>query len=140
MNTINCKPKPSGFMGAVTLPWDALHEFGRMICLGYRRFEELLTGDASDRSQTRSQCVNAIPADARGLPHEAYTPPPGEAFYEFAFLVSVGFAVPFRPRRACVGEDRRPKVEARQRVTRFTESVPDSNASVDDRVPAGCAQ
>ena len=26
----------SGFMGAVPLPWDALHEFGRMICLGYR--------------------------------------------------------------------------------------------------------
>ena len=25
----------SGFMGAVPLPWDALHEFGRMICLGF---------------------------------------------------------------------------------------------------------
>jgi hypothetical protein len=75
-----------------------------------------------------------------GLPCEAYTPPPWEVFYEFARLVCVGFAATLGPRRACVGEDRRPKVEARQRVTRFTESVPDRNASVEDRVPAGCAQ
>jgi hypothetical protein len=84
--------------------------------------------------------VNAIPAQAIGLSREAYIPPPWEVFYEFARLVCVGFAVTFGPRRACVGEDRRPKVEARQRVSRFTESVPDSHASVDDRVPAGCAQ
>lgn len=104
------------------------------------RFEELRTGGAPDRSQTRSQCMNAIPAEASGLPREAYTPPPWEVFYEFARLVCVGFAVTFGPRRACVGGDRTPKVEARQRVSRFTESVPDSNPSVDDRVPAGCAQ
>ena len=75
-----------------------------------------------------------------GLPREAYTPPPWEIFYEFALLVCVGFAATFGPRRGWVGEDRRPKVEARQRVTRFTESVPDSNASVAARVAAGCAQ
>ena len=101
------------------------------------RFEELRTGGAPDPSQTRSQCV-AIPAEPSGLPREAYIPPPWEVFYEFARLVCVGFAVTFGPRRACVEEDRRPKVEARQKVSRFTESVPDSNASVDDRVPAGC--
>jgi hypothetical protein len=78
-------------------------------------FEELRIGGAPDRSQTRSQCMNAIPAEASGLPHEAYTPPPWEVFYEFARLVCVGFKVTFGPRRACVGEDRRPKVEARQK-------------------------
>jgi hypothetical protein len=104
------------------------------------RFEELRIGGSPDRSRTRSQSMNAIPAEASGLPGEAYTPPPWEVFYEFARLVCVAFTVTFGPRRACVGEDRRPKVEARQRVSRFTESVPDRNATVDDRVPAGCAQ
>jgi len=35
MNTIKLQTKRPKHMGAVLLPWEALYEFGRMICLGF---------------------------------------------------------------------------------------------------------
>jgi len=35
MNTIKLQTKRPPHMGAVLLPWEALYEFGRMICLGF---------------------------------------------------------------------------------------------------------
>ena len=81
--------------------------------------------------------MKAIPAEVGGLCPKAYTPLPWEIFYEFARLVCVGLIVTFGPGR---GEDQSPKVEAGQKVSRFSESVPDRDASVDDRLPAGFAQ
>ena len=90
--------------------------------------------------------MKAIPAQVGGLCAKAYTPLPWEIFYEFARLVCVGFIVTFGPGRGTPsgsigrGEDQCPKVEAGQKVSRFSESVPDRDASVDDRLPAGSAQ